>query len=149
VSGTTSKSDDLVQAYFRALDQALTGVPEGQKNELVEDLREHIETQRGTMTSDSEAEVRQILARLGSPETVAAAARNDQPTAAVQPTGWLTRRRIILAVVALLAVMVVAAFLFFAFFLIAADSGPSDSSQPAGAGTPVIMRAVPPGTDRA
>ncbi|MBT0772670.1 hypothetical protein KIH74_27245 [Kineosporia sp. J2-2] len=85
----TIRTDALVRDYLAALENALGDLNPGQRAELLDDLRGHIETERAALPEDSEAGVRQILDRLGSPETVAAAARVEgqqtpEPTGAPQ-----------------------------------------------------------------
>ena len=114
-----SKTNILVDTYLELVDNALTGVPADQRDELLADLRLHISAEREALPEETEADLRQILDRLGPPETVAAAARSDAPLAPLPPPERSRLdRRIVLAIVAFVllaalgAVMVV--LLFFA-----------------------------------
>jgi uncharacterized membrane protein len=78
--------DALVDNYLRAVGQALTGVPAYRRDELLEDLREHIAAGRAELGEDeTEAEVRSLLDQLGDPAEVAAEARIDTPLAPPAP----------------------------------------------------------------
>ena len=72
--------DALVDNYLRAVGQALAGLPAYRRDELLQDLREHIAAGRAELGEDeTEAEVRSLLDQLGDPAEVAAEARIDTP----------------------------------------------------------------------
>jgi uncharacterized membrane protein len=74
--------DALVDNYLRAVGQALAGLPAYRRDELLEDLREHIAAGRAELGDDeTEAEVRSLLDQLGDPADVAAEAQIDAPFA--------------------------------------------------------------------
>jgi uncharacterized membrane protein len=63
-----------VDAYLRELEQELRDLPVARSRELVEEIREHIESALAGGSGD-EAEVRNVLGRLGDPADIAAEAR--------------------------------------------------------------------------
>ncbi|MEV0414234.1 hypothetical protein AB0I68_26340 [Streptomyces sp. NPDC050448] len=71
----------LVRAYLAAVAQRTAALPEATRGELLADLREHIDVALAQSdAADQEAVVRQILDRLGRPETVADAALAEEGT---------------------------------------------------------------------
>jgi uncharacterized membrane protein len=91
--------DGLVVSYLDAVGQALTGLPEDRREELLADLRDHIAAERAALDSPSEAAVRAILDRLGDPATLAAEARLADdgpatPSPVAAPAGQSGRRRL-------------------------------------------------------
>ena len=77
-------TDPLVDDYLRRLDAAASRLPADQREELVSEIRDHLqEALRQTPTGD-QAAVRNALERLGSPEEIAAAAADPAPG---QPAG--------------------------------------------------------------
>jgi uncharacterized membrane protein len=78
--------DALVDNYLRAVGQALAGLPAYRRDELLQDLREHIAAGRAELGEDeTEAEVRSLLDQLGDPADVAAEAQIDAPFAPLAP----------------------------------------------------------------
>jgi hypothetical protein len=69
-----TQTDELVAAYLARVERAASRLPAGRREELLGDLREHIEIARAESGAESEAEVRTILERLGDPESIVAAA---------------------------------------------------------------------------
>ena len=120
---------DVVAEYLRELDQRLAGLPVLQRRELLADLAAHIETERVERNLRGEAELIEVLERLGSPEVVARAAYEEAgplsppPVAGppMPPPPQLRRERspwaflaIGAALVGLLLVMALCAGLFWA-----------------------------------
>jgi hypothetical protein len=68
---------DLVAEYLREVDLRLAGLPVLQRRELLADLAAHIETERAERHLRGEAELIEVLERLGSPEVVARAAYEE------------------------------------------------------------------------
>jgi len=91
---TANDADQLIDEYLRAVDRAMTGMSGTRRSELLTDLRHHIEAEREDRVDGSEAEIREILDRLGDPEVVAAEARVDEVVgaSAVGPVGPLPPR---------------------------------------------------------
>jgi uncharacterized membrane protein len=78
--------DALVDNYLRAVSQAMAGVPAYRRDELLQDLREHIAAGRAEFGDDeTEAQVRSLLDQLGDPAEVADEARIDAPFEATAP----------------------------------------------------------------
>jgi len=68
---------DVVTEYLREVDLRLAGLPVLQRRELLADLAAHIETERVERGLVGEAELIEVLERLGSPEVVARAAYEE------------------------------------------------------------------------
>ncbi|ANZ41614.1 hypothetical protein BBK82_42365 [Lentzea guizhouensis] len=73
----TERIDAVVAEYLARVAQATEGLPADRRDELVRDLREHIETSRADLPAETEAQVRGILERLGEPVDIARAASED------------------------------------------------------------------------
>jgi uncharacterized membrane protein len=72
--------DALVDNYLHAVGQAMAGVPAYRRDELLQDLREHIAAGRAEFgDGETEAQVRSLLDQLGDPAEVADEARIDAP----------------------------------------------------------------------
>ena len=83
----TDRVDRLVEDYLGAVSYACVDLPPDRRDDLVGDLREHIEAARGVLYEPTEAAVRTILDRLGEPSAIAAEARLAEglPAAAAVP----------------------------------------------------------------
>ena len=79
--------DTIVSDYFARLRRALASLPRSRRNQLLEDLREHVIMARSGLGEETELSVREILEHLGTPEDIAAEALAD----AARPPG---RRRL-------------------------------------------------------
>jgi uncharacterized membrane protein len=77
----------LATAYLRRMDAAATVLPEPDREELLAQIRDHIDA--GLALDATEAEVRNLLDELGSPEQIVAAARQENAFAdeGVRPRG--------------------------------------------------------------
>lgn len=64
-----------VDTYLRSLDEELRDLPQARRWELLEEIRDHIDSALGESGSVGEAEVRNVLERLGNPTEIAAEAR--------------------------------------------------------------------------
>jgi uncharacterized membrane protein len=73
----TEAQHPLVTDYLRRLREATATLPTAAAAELVADIEEHLDA--ANLESRSEADVRQALDRLGSPEELTAAAGSDLP----------------------------------------------------------------------
>ncbi|GAA4942033.1 hypothetical protein GCM10025331_30690 [Actinoplanes utahensis] len=80
-----TQTDELVAAYLARVEQAASRLPAGRREELLGDLREHIEIARAESETGTEAEVRTILDRLGDPESIVAAADTQTDIPRVTP----------------------------------------------------------------
>lgn len=74
-------TDTLVQDYLERLTRAADRLPPERRAELVEEIREHIESAVAEGEAGTEAELRDLLDRLGDPEEIVAAASEDEPAA--------------------------------------------------------------------
>lgn len=74
---TTADTDELVDSYLERLDVALAGVPRARRAEILEEIANHIADERAHLAGESEADVLNILERLGEPAEVAAAAGGE------------------------------------------------------------------------
>ncbi|GGM42947.1 hypothetical protein GCM10011608_29550 [Micromonospora sonchi] len=72
--------DSLVDSYLGAVAQAGADLSPQRREDLLADLREHITTARAELDPETEAGVRTILDRLGDPASIAAEARQDEPS---------------------------------------------------------------------
>jgi hypothetical protein len=87
-----SAADGIVRDYFARLRRALAPLPRTRRNQLLDDLHEHVTTARADLAEDTEPHVREILDHLGTPEEIAAEA--------LAGTRRPTRRRVIAAAAA-------------------------------------------------
>ncbi|MFJ5552080.1 HAAS signaling domain-containing protein [Streptomyces sp. NPDC093225] len=71
----------LVTAYLAAVERETAVLPVDRRAELLADLREHIEVS----DTDDDERLRQVLAELGDPRTVAASALAEEPVPATAP----------------------------------------------------------------
>jgi uncharacterized membrane protein len=69
-----STADRLVDDYLNRLNRELAGVPRTRRNELVQEISEHIAEARAGLEDEGEAEIRTLLDRLGDPAEIAAEA---------------------------------------------------------------------------
>jgi hypothetical protein len=70
--------DQLVSEYLGRLETAAAELPPDRRIELLEEIREHIEAARAAGAAADEAAVRTLLDRLGEPEEIVGAARDEQ-----------------------------------------------------------------------
>jgi hypothetical protein len=70
----TDELDAICADYLTQLTAALGGLPRDDRQQLVEQIAEHISSARAALPRQTEAGVRGILERLGPPEEIAAAA---------------------------------------------------------------------------
>jgi uncharacterized membrane protein len=110
----TDKLDGLVEGYLNDVGSRLKGVAKSQRQELLVDLQTHINQLRADEQADSEASIRNILDRLGSPETVAAAARTEAGIPAEGAVNQSSRlKRILIWAAVVVVILVVAIYLMF------------------------------------
>ena len=72
-------TDRLVEDYLGAVSYACRDLPPDRRDDLLADLREHIEAARAVLHEPTEAAIRTILDRLGEPSVIAAEARLGEP----------------------------------------------------------------------
>jgi hypothetical protein len=96
-------ADQIVSDYLARLEQALAGLPPARRAELVDDVRSHIAEARRGLAEETDADLLNILDKLGDPADIAADARDRlgaQPAPPAMPLGILE----IAAIVALVLV---------------------------------------------
>lgn len=129
---TEARAEQIVNDYFAQLRKALLPMPRLRRDQLLDELRAHVEAARDGSPADSEAAVREVLERLGDPEDIAAEALSA-PRA--RRKGWtvFVPRWSVLAGGAL-AALVVALVLS----LVLPGSTPPTSSSDPGRSAPVV-----------
>jgi hypothetical protein len=75
---TAPHADRLVGEYLGRLGSELEGVPESRREEILDEITNHIAEERGRLEDESDADLRNLLDRLGDPAEVAAAARGER-----------------------------------------------------------------------
>jgi len=83
--------DQLVADYLQTLDQQLSGIAPLRRAEILDEITQHIADERARLGTESEADVRNLLERIGDPAEIATAARDDVGNAG---QGQLEVRRI-------------------------------------------------------
>ena len=74
-----TQQSPLVADYLRRLDAAAAGLPADRRSELVEGIREHLDSGLEGADQSDDAQIRAVLDRLGSPEEIVAAAADGEP----------------------------------------------------------------------
>ena len=140
----TTAHDALVDNYLQAVGHALAGIPAYRRDELLQDLREHIEAGRAELgEEETEAEVRSLLDQLGDPAEVAAEARIDAPALSplqLQPSKRVGAAVWVLIALGLCAMLCVGALLIGVFAF--SRGGTVDGKTPAPA--PVVTATPAP-----
>jgi hypothetical protein len=72
----TLTADQLVDKYLERLNRELADLPRARRREVVEEIKEHIAEARAALPAESEADVRNLLDRVGDPSELAADARD-------------------------------------------------------------------------
>jgi uncharacterized membrane protein len=70
---TAPHADEITAGYLARLEAALAPVPEARRRELLDDVRGHIAEARSALTDETDADLLNILDRLGDPADMAAA----------------------------------------------------------------------------
>jgi len=76
---TEVEADRLVGDYLTRLDTALSGLPEDRRSQLVSEIAEHISMARKRLVNPTEADIMNLLDRVGTPEAIAAEAAGEMP----------------------------------------------------------------------
>jgi hypothetical protein len=76
---SAGEADKLVRRYLAQLDAALQGLDASGRNEILADVRGHIEQGRTGLDPDDAAGVRALLSRVGDPAAIAAEAGAPLP----------------------------------------------------------------------
>jgi hypothetical protein len=88
----TTEVDALILRYLQELEAALRDLPTNRRQELLDEVGEHIAAGRAELDPETEAGVRTVLERLGDPADIAAEARERfgvPPGPARPATPWL------------------------------------------------------------
>ena len=78
-------AEPLVEDYLRHLEAAASGLPAYRRQELLAEIREHLDEALRQVPAGDEAAVRAMLERLGSPEEIVAAAADPMPAGQFVP----------------------------------------------------------------
>lgn len=95
----TVPADRLVEDYLRRLEEAAAPLRRSRREELVGEIREHLEAALADADADDEVAVRNALERLGPPEEIVRAADDTDPGAAAQRSRVLEIAALVLLVV--------------------------------------------------
>jgi hypothetical protein len=98
----TTEVDALIDHYLKDLEAQLGDLPAGRRQELLDEVGEHIADARAALDPETEAGVRSLLERLGDPAEIAAEARERfgvQPRPPAPATPWLEVAAIVLLVI--------------------------------------------------
>jgi hypothetical protein len=74
---STPLADRSVSDYLERLNAALADVPPDRRNEIVGEIRSHIAEQRAALHDETDADVYNLLERVGEPSELASAARSE------------------------------------------------------------------------
>jgi hypothetical protein len=77
--------DDVVADYLGRVRAAAASLDPVRREELIDDLREHIATARAELSPETDAGVRTLLDRLGDPAAIVAEASAGEPAATPPP----------------------------------------------------------------
>lgn len=89
----STSSDALVHDYLGRLERAAAHLPPDRRAELLEGIAEHIDAARASGAAPDEPSLRTVLDRLGPPEEIVAAAREDLgPSWGGPAPGWASTR---------------------------------------------------------
>ena len=98
----TTEADALVLRYLQDLEGELRDLPANRRQELLDEVGEHIAAARAALDPETEAGVRTMLERLGDPADIAAEARERfgvQRPPARPATPWLEVIAVVLLVI--------------------------------------------------
>jgi hypothetical protein len=98
----TTEADALVLRYLEDLEGELRDLPANRRQELLDEVGEHIAAARAALAPETEAGVRTMLERLGDPADIAAEARERfgvQRPPARPATPWLEVIAVVLLVI--------------------------------------------------
>jgi hypothetical protein len=73
-------TDPQVDDYLRRLDAAASALPAHRRDELISEIRDHLQEGLRQAPAGDETAVRNLLERLGPPEEIAAAAADSAPS---------------------------------------------------------------------
>jgi len=73
---TAVRASQLIDAYLRRLEKELADLPTAKRHEIVDEIRSHIAGERSAMVDETDANLMNLLDRLGDPAEIAAEARS-------------------------------------------------------------------------
>jgi uncharacterized membrane protein len=106
---TAPRADEIIDGYFARLEAALEPVPPARRKELMDDVREHIAEARLGLPDETDADLMNILDRLGDPADMAAAEigrAEPNATADLEPAPHSGRRSRALEIAAIVLLLV-------------------------------------------
>jgi hypothetical protein len=71
--------DIVIDDYLQRLDRALSPLPDLRREQLVAEISDHVIAARDELDQPSEADIRNLLDRIGRPEDIAAEAIDSEP----------------------------------------------------------------------
>jgi uncharacterized membrane protein len=89
----STRADELISEYLDRLEEELADFPSARRRELVQEISEHIAEARAALESESEADVRNLLDRMGDPADIAAEARGAPEEPAEAPAVTVVEHR--------------------------------------------------------
>ncbi|HEX4217070.1 MAG TPA: hypothetical protein VHZ02_01770 [Acidimicrobiales bacterium] len=75
---THPEMEEILRAYFHDLDSALVNLPTSRREQLVTEIRQHVQDSVDQQLPSSESELRALLDRVGAPSAIAAAALEEE-----------------------------------------------------------------------
>jgi uncharacterized membrane protein len=90
-----STADRAVTTYLKRLDADLADLPRARRREIVDEIAEHIAEAQAQHPTQSEADTRTMLERLGDPADIAADARQRFGVVRARP-GWMETAALVL-----------------------------------------------------
>ena len=82
---TAVHASPLVDAYLRRLELELADLPAAKRHEIVNEIRSHIADERSAMVDETDANLMNLLDRLGDPAEIAAEARTGAEERRLSP----------------------------------------------------------------
>jgi uncharacterized membrane protein len=97
---TAPHGDKIIAGYLAQLELALADTPASRRDELMGEIKDHIATARAHLESESDADVLNLLERLGDPAELASSANpddsNTKPQVSPFASGWLDIAAVVL-----------------------------------------------------
>ena len=85
---TAPNSDQIITEYMSRLERALASVPDVRRHELLDEVRAHIDEARSELPNETDADLLNILDRLGDPAETAAAELSRLESAPSNRRNW-------------------------------------------------------------
>jgi HAAS domain-containing protein len=103
---TAPHADQIIAGYLARLQAALAPLPEGRRRELIEDVSAHIAEARGALAEETDADLLNILDRLGDPSETAAEEMAGSRAASEAPGTPSAGRQNLLEILAIVLLLV-------------------------------------------